>query len=159
MKAIRFSLSVAILAIPILASLSLRAQSQPTGTMPKTPDFKLGQVWTMNQAVTVTILAIEEVHKIGKVVHVRVDNIPWQSCGDFHLTRTIEHIAVTEKMLVKSGLVLSKENTDLPPSSIEAYREWQGQKKHEIAKAPLPTLLQAQGFEPPMICNILPSQT
>jgi hypothetical protein len=86
-------------------------------------DYKLGQIWTMDRGITLTILAIEDVGKVGKVVHVRVDKIPWQSCGDIHLTRTIEHVAVTEKMMQMSGLVLSKENVGLPQSSIEAFRK------------------------------------
>lgn len=130
----------------------LAAQTQPDATAKI--DYKLGQVWTLNQEITVTILAIDDVPKVGRVVHVRVDKIPWQSCGNVHLTRTIEHIAVTDKMMVKSGLVLSKENVDLPQSSIEAYRKWLGEKKHEIAKAPLPAVIQAQSDTTiPMICD------
>lgn len=147
-------------ALLLTTSPGLPAQNQPDSTIPKTTDYKLGQVWTMNEGITVTILAIEDVHKVGRVVHVRVDNIPWQSCGDIHLTRAIEHIAITEKVLVNSGLVLSKDNVALPDSSVEAYRKWQGKKKREIAKAPLPAIIRAQGYVPgPMICNVLPSQT
>lgn len=152
--------------VPVLGALLLsiapavRAQSQTAGTIPNKPDYKLGQVWTTNQGINVTIIAVDEVRRVGRVVHVRLDNIPWQSCGNVHLTRTIEHLAVTEKMMVKSDLVFSKENVDLPPSSIEAYRKWQGQKKREIAKAPLPAVIQAQAYvQVPMICNLLPSQT
>jgi hypothetical protein len=136
------------------------AQSQTDSSNAKTPDYKPGQVWTTNQGITVTILAIQEVHKVGKVVHVRVDKIPWQSCGDIHVTRAIEHLAVTENMMQKSGLVLSKDNVDLPESSIEAYRNWQGQKKHEIAKEPLQKAIFGKDYVPgPMICNLVPSQT
>jgi hypothetical protein len=157
MKATRVPLSLVVL---IAVSLSTAGQSKTDGTPPKPIVFKLGQVWTMDQGITVTILAVEDIHKVGKVVHVRLDNIPWQSCGNFHLTRAIEHIAVTEQMLVNSGLVSSKQNVSLPQSSIEAYRKWQGQKKHEIVKAPLPVLIREQGTAPgPMICNMLPGQT
>src|SRR4051794_37357926 len=132
----------------LAASFGLKGQSRPDGTIQKTMDYKLGQVWTMDQGITVTILAIEDVGKVGKVVHVRVDKIPWQSCGDIHLTRTIEHVAITEKVMLMSGLVLSQENVGLPQSSIESFRKWQGQKqkKREIWKAPLPALIQAQGY-------------
>ena len=97
-------------------ALSVMAQDQ----VDKTPSYKTGQVWIMDQGITVTILAIEDVHKVGRVVHVRVDKIPLQSCGEVHLTRAIEHLAVTEKMMLKSGLILSKDNVDLPESSVEA---------------------------------------
>jgi hypothetical protein len=147
-------------ALLLAASSGVTAQNQPDGTNAKPMDYKLGQVWTMNGGITATVLAIEDVRKVGRVIHIRVDNIPWQSCGNVHLTRTIEHMAVTEKMMLKSNLVLSKENVDLPQSSIEAYRKWQGEKKHEIAKAPLPAVIQAQGYVPgPGICNVFPSQT
>lgn len=141
-------------ALLLSASFGVIAQSQPGGTNPRTTDYKLGQVWTMNEGITATILAIEDVRKVGKVIHVRVDKIPWQSCGTIHLTRTIEHIAVIEKMMLKSDLVLSKENVVLPQSSIDAYRRWQAEKKHKIEKVPLPVVIQTQGFvSGPGICD------
>jgi hypothetical protein len=156
----RTNLAFLIGALLLAGSSGVTAQSQPDGTNPTTKDYKLGQVWTMNGGITATILAIEDFRKVGRVIHIRVDKIPWQSCGGIHLTRTIEHIAVTEKMLLKSNLVLSKENVDVPQSSIDAYRKWQGEKKHEIAKAPLSAVIQAQGYVPgPGICNVLPNQT
>src|SRR5215469_9910666 len=137
-------------------ALSVMAQDQ----VDKTPSYKSGQVWIMDQGITVTILAIEDVHKVGRVVHVRVDKIPLQSCGEVHLTRAIEHLAVSEKMMLKSGLVLSKDNVDLPESSVEAYRKWQAQKKREIAKTPLQKAILTMGDAMgPMICNLVPAQT
>ena len=145
----------------LLASLSrITAQTQTNGSDQQSVGYKPGQVWTMNQGIIVTILAVDDVHGAGKVVHVRVDKIPWQSCGEVHLTRAIEHLAVTEKMMLKSDLVLSKESAELPESSIEEYRKWQGQKKHEITKVPLQKAV--FGEAPalgPMICNFVPSQT
>lgn len=138
---------------------SLTAQSQTDSSNPNVVVYKPGQVWTTDQGITVTILAIEDVHRIGKVVHVRVDKIPWQSCGNVNLTRAIEHLAITEKMMRKSGLVMSKDAVDLPESSIDAYRKWQGQKKHEIAKVQLQQAILEKATYPGMICNFLPSQT
>jgi hypothetical protein len=153
------NLILAIGALLLVASVKLTAQTQH-GAPPKTVEYKLGQVWTMSDGTSVTIVSIDDVRKVGRVVHVRIDNIPWQSCGDVHLTRAIEHVAVTEKVLRDSGLALSKENVDLPRSSIEAYRSWQTQKKHEIAKVPLPIVIRTQGYLPvPMICNFVPNQT
>jgi hypothetical protein len=64
-----------------------------------------------------------------------------------------------EKMMLKSDLVLSKENVILPQSSIDAYRRWQAEKKHEIAKIPLPVVIQTQGFvSGPGICDPVISQ-
>ena len=150
---------VSLVAVFLLAvSLStVSAQTKTEGL--KSVEYKTGQVWTTNQNISVTILAIEDVHRVGRVVHVRVDKIPWQSCGDIHLTRAIEHLAVTEKMMLKSALVLTKDNADLAESSVEAYRKWQTQKKREIAKVPLQKAISDEGIVPPMICNFVPSQT
>ncbi|HET9406489.1 MAG TPA: hypothetical protein VFO39_04580 [Candidatus Sulfotelmatobacter sp.] len=150
---------VSLVAVFLLAvSLStVSAQTKTEGL--KSVEYKTGQVWTTNQNISVTILAVEDVHRVGRVVHVRVDKIPWQSCGDIHLTRAIEHLAVTEKMMLKSALVLTKDNADLPESSVEAYRKWQTQKKREIAKVPLQKAISDEGIVPPMICNFVPSQT
>lgn len=144
----------------LLGSLPIvTAQTDTDGSNPNPVVYKPGQVWTMNQGITVTILAVEDVHRVGKVIHVRVDKIPWQSCGDVHLTRAIEHLAVTEKMMLKSALVPTDNHADLPESSVEAYRNWQTQKKHEIAKVPLQKAILNESIVPPMICNFVPSQT
>ena len=126
----------------------------------KTVEYRPGQVWITDQGITVTILAIEDAHRVGKVVHVRIDKIPFQSCGDIHLTRAIEHLALTEKMMRKSGLVLSKDNVVLPESSIDAYRKWEERKKHEVVKVPIQKAILTEGNElGPMICNFVPSET
>ena len=126
----------------------------------KTVEYRPGQVWITDQGITVTILAIEDAHRVGKVVHVRIDKIPFQSCGDIHLTRAIEHLALTEKMMRKSGLVLSKDNVVLPESSIDAYRKWEERKKHEVVKVPIQKAILTEGNElGPMTCNFVPSET
>lgn len=138
-------------------------QTQSGGSSPNNMNYKVGQVWTMaplDHVITVTILGTDDVHRVGKVVHVRVDQIPWQSCGDVHLTRAIEHLAISEPMMRKSGLTLSKDNVSLPDSSIQAYRQWKEQKKHEVIKVPLQKALSQDSHElGPMICNFVPSQT
>ncbi len=151
---------VSPVAVFLLATslLSVSAQTKPHGSSPKSVEYKPGQVWTMNQNIVVTILAVEDVRRVGKIIHVRVDKIPWQSCGNIHLTRAIEHLAVTEKMMLKSVLVLVNDNAKLPESSIEAYRKWQTQKKHEITKVPLQKAILEEGTVQPMICNFVPSQ-
>jgi hypothetical protein len=136
------------------------AQSQSDNSGLKTVEYRPGQIWITDQGITVTILAIEDVHRVGKVVHVRIDKIPFQSCGDIHLKRAIEHLALTEKMMRKSGLVLSKDNVVLPESSIDAYRKWEEQKKHEVLKVPIQKAILTQGdVLGPMICNFVPSET
>jgi hypothetical protein len=136
------------------------AQSQQDNSDAKTANYRPGQVWATVQGVTITILALEDVRKVGRVVHVRVDKIPVQSCGDIHLTRAIDHLAITENVLRKSGLALSMDNVDLPESSIDAYRKWEEKKKHEVIKVPIQKAILTEGNLPgPMICNFVPSQT
>jgi hypothetical protein len=136
------------------------AQGQSDNSNLKAVEYRSGQVWITDQGITVTILAIEDVQRVGKVVHVRIDKIPFQSCGDIHLTRAIEHLALTEKMMRKSGLVLSKDNVGLPESSIDAYRKWEKHKKHEVIKVPIQKAILTEGnIAGPMICNFVPSET
>ena len=152
---------LSVAALLLVACLSnVMAQNQTEGSKPELVQYAPGQVWTMDQGITVTVLAIEDVRRVGRVVHVRVDKIPYQACGNIRLTRAIEHLAVSEKMMRKSGLVLLKDNAVLPDSSIEAYREWEGQKKHEVTKEPLQKPIWGQGdLAGPLICNLVPSQT
>jgi len=152
---------MAVLGLLLLASvLAGMAQSRTDNSNPNSVEYRAGQLWTTGQGITVTVLAIEDVHRVGKVVHVRIDKIPYQNCGNIHLTRAIEHIALTEKMMRKSELVLSMDNIDLPESSIDAYRKWEEQKKHQIFKVPIQkAILNEGGAVGPMICNFVPSQT
>jgi hypothetical protein len=152
---------MALLVVLLLASFPTgMAQSRTENSNLNSVEYRAGQLWTTGQGITVTVLAIEDVHRVGKVVHVRIDKIPYQSCGDIHLTRAIEHIALTEKMMQKSELVLSKDNIDLPESSIDAYRKWEEQKKHQILKVPIQKAILTDGDAMgPMICNFVPSQT
>jgi hypothetical protein len=93
-------------------------------------------------------------------VHVRVDNVPVQSCGGFNLTTTIEHMALSEKMMRKSMIDLVKNNVDLPDSYFDAYRKWEKQKKRELIKVPIQEAIRSVKTLPgPMICNFLPTQT
>jgi hypothetical protein len=152
---------MAPLVVLLLASLQTgMAQSKTGNSNLHAVEYRAGQLWTTGQGITVTVLAIEDVHGVGKVVHVRIDRIPYQSCGEIHLTRAIEHIALTEKMMRKSELVLSKDNIDPPESSIDAYRKWEDQKKHQILKVPIQKAILTGGDAMgPMICNFVPSQT
>ena len=157
---ITLSKQVTLACILLLAAFSNAAAQDNSASAARPPEYKIGQVWTNRQALTVTILAIEDVRKVGRIVHVRIDKIPVQMCGNIYLTRTIEHLALTEKMMRASALDLLKDNVDLPESSIEAFRAWQLNKKHEIAKVPIQKAILSSGPQiGPMICNFIPSQT
>jgi hypothetical protein len=147
----------------LLSIISAGAQEKaalPTNSSPQRVEYKSGQVWRTYLGATITILAVEDLSKVGKVVHIRVDNIPVESCGGVDLTTAIPHIALTEKMMQKSAYALEKDNVDLPDSYLDEYREWESKKKHEVLKEPLQTRIQMASFGSGiMICNFLPSQT
>lgn len=134
--------------------------AQSNGPNSKTVEYKSGQVWKTDLGATVTILTVEDVRKVGKIVHVRIDNVPVQSCGGSHLTTTIEHMALSEKMMRKSAIDLVKNNIALPDSYFDAYREWEKKKNHKVINVPMQeAILSVETLPGPMICNILPSQT
>ena len=162
----RFAISrIAVLVLPLLTifqAAGAQEQNTPLASSPQHIDeFKPGQVWSTDLGATITVLSVEEVHKLGKVVHVRVDNIPLSSCGEIHLTTAIPHIALNEKTMRKSAQNLLKDSVDLPESYFDEYKRWEANKKHEVLKAPLrqeiyKASLSGSGV---MICNFLPSQT
>ena len=97
--------------------------------------------------------------KIGEVIRVRIDNVPDGTCGPVQLTKSIEHLALTVKMVRKSAIDLVEENADLPDSYFDAYRKWGQQKKHDVLKVTIQeAILSTEGLTAPMICNFLPSQ-
>ena len=113
---------------------------------------------TILLAASLSIMAQNQPDKTNS----KNDKIPWGNCGGIKLTKAIEHIAITEKMMRNSGLVLSKEKVDLPESSMAAYRLWEGQNKREVDKElPLPIAIRSHGYLPAQIgiCNLVPSQT
>ena len=81
---IAFLILILLLALP-----RAMAQSQGDNSTTKTVEYRPGQLWVTTQGITVTVLAIQDMNKVGKVVHVRVDKIPFQSCGDVHLTHPL----------------------------------------------------------------------
>lgn len=158
---IKKSKTTLLIGVLLLASVPVAVtQNRVENAPPETVEYRSGQLWITDQGITVTVLGIEDVQRVGKIVHVRIDKIPFQSCGDIHLTRAIEHLALTEKMMRKSGLVFSKDNVSLPESSVDAYRKWEDQKKHEIVKVPIQKAILSHGdVMGPMICNFVPSKT
>jgi hypothetical protein len=97
--------------------------------------------------------------KIGRVIHGRVENIPVPGCAGIHLTNSIDHIALTEKMMRKSTNDLLRENTDLPDAYFEGYREWQKQKKPQIGREMTIADVPRRNADLPLICNLLPAKT
>lgn len=89
----------------------------------------------------------------------RVENIPVPGCAGIHLTNSIDHIALTEKMMRKSANDLLRENTDLPDAYFEGYREWQKQKKPQIGRDMTIADVLRRNADLPLICNFLSAKT
>ena len=129
-------LTVCALLLSLLPTASPQEKVGQPNDVPKIVEYKAGQVWKTPFGPTVTILKVEELPKLGKVVHVRVDKVPDGSCGSVQLTKSIEHLALTEKMLRKSALDLVNENTDLPDSYLDGYREWENRRSMKYSRCP-----------------------
>ena len=75
------------------------------------------------------------------------------------MSKAIDHLALTAKMMRKSVSDLLRENVDLPDSYFEGYREWQKQKKPEIMKNATIEDVVKRNVDVPLICNFLPGKT
>lgn len=119
-------------------------------------EYKAGQVWKYKTAPgaensTVIILKVEASGKKGNVVHIRIDNMPFQNCGGFHLPGTLDHLAVSEKALRKSTTELVRTDVNLPESYLDAYKQWQKARQKPVVNRPLAEVALPQPT--PMICN------
>jgi len=146
---------VVAVAFASVTTLAQRPEAQPSRV-----EYRAGQSWRYaGDGPTITILKVEDLHKIGRVIHVRVDNIPVPGCAGIHLTKTIDHLALTEKVMRKSVNDLLRENADLPDSYFDGYREWQKQKKPEIDRNATIADVVRKDVDLPLICNFLPAET
>ena len=125
------------------------------------PDYKPGQVWTYKTAPgaddsRIVILRVEPASKKGRVIHVRIENLPLPNCGGFHLTTAIEHLAISEKALRQSTIQLENDRAELPDSNFDAYKQWAKGRHKEVTNTPISdiTLSQTAGL---MICNYGPA--
>jgi len=124
-------------------------------------EYKAGQVWrVVSGHELITILKIEDLPKLGHVIHVRVSNIPVPLCPGMHLTRNIDHIAMNEKMMRKSAGELVLENTELVDSYYDGYRLWLAEKKPKVVKnQTVSDVILKTSIGLPVICNFVPAET
>lgn len=138
----------------VLLSLSPQSPAQEAATA-VSPEYKSGQVWKYNapwaEGSTVIVLKVDTRGSKDTVVHIRIEKVPAQSCGGFHVTTTIEHLAIQEKALRRSTTQLITEHIELPDSYFDAYREWEHARRKEIIKRPLRELSLSPAVG--MICN------
>src|SRR5437763_10885038 len=107
-----------VLAVALLLSGGTTVAAQ-TGAKNLPPEYKPGQVWDYRTAAgaeesRIVVLDVDARSKKGKLVHIRIENLPVPSCGGIHLTTAIEHLAVPEKLLQKSTTDLLKDGGELP---------------------------------------------
>ena len=153
-----------IQALSVIVTVTLASTliaAQVAAPQPVPVEYKAGQSWryASGNGPIITVLKVEDLPKIGRVIHVRVDDIPVPACAGIKLTNSIEHIAVTEKMMRKSVHDLLLEDTDLPDSFFEGFREWQKQKKPQIVKDKTISEVVRTKVDVPLICNFLPGKT
>src|SRR5262249_12503742 len=146
-----------ILIVAFLLAVSSLCFGQSTNSTKQPALYKAGQVWKLDDQLgfndsTVTILKVESRPKVGIVIHVRIDKVPAGDCSSVHLTKSIEHLALTERTLRESARELLKENAELPDAYFEAYRLWEKEKKPEIVKPPLREVIASNPSL--MICNL-----
>jgi hypothetical protein len=143
-----------------VAFASALSAAQGPAAQPVPVEYKAGQSWryVSGDGPTITVLKVEDLPKIGRVIHVRVDSIPVPGCAGIRLTNSIDHIALTEKMMRKSVNDLLRENTDLPDSYFEAYREWQKQKKPQIVKDMTIAEVVRRNADLALMCNFVPAK-
>jgi hypothetical protein len=136
---------VTILCLPLL--IVSTAQSRAV-------EYKAGQVWTTQYGPTVvTILKVENLPKVGKVVHVRIDKVLMFRCEGLEPSSVIQHLAFQEKML-RGGLVsLVKKNSDLPDSYFTEYQKWEQQQDHVPLNVPIQQIIRDAALPGPIICN------
>jgi hypothetical protein len=66
---------------------------------------------------------ILEVELKGDLVHIRVNDVP-VPCGKLHVTTSIEHLAMGEKLLRQSTTKLAFDNVTIPNAYFDALRLW-----------------------------------
>lgn len=145
-----------LIALTVLTLWALATVAQNNGGP---IEYKAGQVWQLaGGEEVITVLKVEGLRKVGRVIHVRIDKVPVQACQGLRLTSTIDHVALTEKMMQKSALRLVYDNAELPDAYFHAYREWQKQKKPYVRKDQ--TVWDVIRTTPLMapICNFLPAE-
>ena len=118
------------------------AGAQQGSTQAAPAEYKIGQVWDYKtphgaEGSRIIILAVQSQGNKGKLVHIRIENIPVPDCGGLRLTTAIEHLAVLDKFLRKSTTDLVNDQTELPDRYLDAYREWQNDRHKHIVKRPL----------------------
>ena len=92
------------------------------------PEFHEGQVWSYKPRVgegcfTVTVLRVENVGKIGVVIHVRIDGIRFGNCTGGPAPTSIAHAPFAKAALAQSVTRLLKTLPTMP-DYMNGYKEW-----------------------------------
>lgn len=104
-----------------------QTKSCPDAILSSDDKFAPGQVWmfkgrSFEPAARLTILRIDLIPKIGKVIHVRLDGIRLRNCSGGPEPNSIQHAPFTKEALERSSLKLL--NQGEVPDYQEGYDRW-----------------------------------
>jgi hypothetical protein len=120
-------------AVLLLALLVQSATAQekprqcPTPEVAKDSKFVPGQIWAYKtrkkeESSTLTILKVEEIPKLGTIIHIRVDKIRLRNCTGGPEPDKFEHMPFTRDAVERSVTKMIREG-DIPDFR-EGYDEW-----------------------------------
>jgi hypothetical protein len=124
-------MKVGIATLVLLSATTLCHAKDKTCTAPeplKDSKFRPGQVWSYKtrpgeEDSFLTILRVEQLPKLGTIIHVRVDKICLRNCTGGPEPDTIQHMPFTRDAIERSVTKLEKERAEVPDYQ-EGYNEW-----------------------------------
>ena len=121
LKAAKEMCEAVILATCVLIPKGLAVDKQPCAQPQSVvdPRYSPGQVWSYRtrpgeNSSTVTILHVENLPKLGVIIHVRIDDIQLRNCTGGPAPTTIEHAPFTKAAIDKSVIRELKTISPIP---------------------------------------------
>jgi hypothetical protein len=117
-----------LLALPVHGATGQDKPRQcPKPEIVKDSKFVPGQVWAYKtrqseESSTLTILKVEELPKLGTIIHIRVDKIRLRNCTGGPEPSKFEHMPFTREAIERSVTKMVREGSI--PDYQEGYDEW-----------------------------------
>lgn len=112
-------LNLAGMAVPVSGSETMQKH-----------DYVAGQVWTystrpIDLKSTLTVLKVDEFPKVGKIIHIRIDDVNLKNSGaPGGVSHQVGHIPIAENALSKSTIKLLKSDAPIKDTDLEGYKIW-----------------------------------
>jgi hypothetical protein len=92
------------------------------------PKYSPGQVWSYKtrpgeSSSTVTILRVENLPKVGVIVHVRIDGVRFKNCTGGPAPTSVEHAPFT-KASIDESVIRELRATSRLPEFEAGYKDW-----------------------------------